>query len=145
MVKNWPHLWAHNLPRGEPRGQCRYLTDWVPPHTSFKSKQEAGCASTCCHVPCSFGTHLSAEVGSGIATCPTTPDLASLTRWASALQHLPWPRTSPPCRGWFRRRYVSRGPGPRLPAELGSGAATCPAALDLASLPRWAPTLSRVS
>jgi hypothetical protein len=38
-------------------------------------------------------------------------------------------------------RHVSRGPGPRLLAELSSGAATCSSALDLTSLPRWAPTL----
>jgi hypothetical protein len=39
---------------------------------------------------------------------------------------------------------VARGLEPRLLAELSSGAATCSSALDLASLPRWAPTLSRV-
>jgi hypothetical protein len=38
---------------------------------------------------------------------------------------------------------VSRGPGPRLLAELSSDAATC-SAPDLASLSRWAPALPRV-
>jgi hypothetical protein len=38
---------------------------------------------------------------------------------------------------------VTRGPGPRLLAELSSSAATCSSALDLASLPRWAPALPR--
>jgi hypothetical protein len=29
---------------------------------------------------CSFGPHLPAEVGSGVATCPAAPDLTSLLR-----------------------------------------------------------------
>jgi hypothetical protein len=33
---------------------------------------------------------------------------------------------------------------PHLPAEVGSNAATCPVASDLASLSRWAPALPRV-
>jgi hypothetical protein len=39
-------------------------------------------------------------------------------------------------RGELRNRYVSRGPGPRLLAEVSSGTATCPSALNLASLLR---------
>jgi hypothetical protein len=39
---------------------------------------------------------------------------------------------------------LPRGPGPRLLAELSSGATTCSSALDLASLLRWAPALPRV-
>jgi hypothetical protein len=32
---------------------CRYPIDWVPPRTSFKSRQGAGCASTRYHASCS--------------------------------------------------------------------------------------------
>jgi hypothetical protein len=45
-------------------------------------------------------------------------------------------RTTPPCRGGLRSHHVFRGPGPRLLAEVSSGVATCPSALDLASLLR---------
>jgi hypothetical protein len=48
------------------------------------------------------------------------------------------------CHTSCRCCHVSRGPGPRLLAELSSGAATCSSAPDLASLPRWAPALPRV-
>jgi hypothetical protein len=34
--------------------------------------------------------------------------------------------------------------GPRLPAEVGSNAATCPMAPDLASRLRWVPVLPHV-
>jgi hypothetical protein len=37
-------------------------------------------ASKCCHVSCSFGPHLPAEVGFGAATCPAASDLTSLLR-----------------------------------------------------------------
>jgi hypothetical protein len=40
---------------------------------------------------------------------------------------------------------VTHGPGPRLLAELSSGATTRSSALDLASLSRWAPVLPCVS
>jgi hypothetical protein len=40
--------------------------------------------------------------------------------------------------------HMLYGSGPRLPVELGSNAATCPMAPDLASQLRWAPTLPRV-
>jgi hypothetical protein len=39
---------------------------------------------------------------------------------------------------------MPRGFGPRLPVEVGSGAATCPLDLDLTSRLRWAPVLPRV-
>jgi hypothetical protein len=42
------------------------------------------------------------------------------------------------------RRHVSCSTGPCLPAEVGSGAATCPVALDLASLIGRAPAQPRV-
>jgi hypothetical protein len=40
--------------------------------------------------------------------------------------------------------HVPYSSGPRLPAEVGSSAAMCPMALDLASQLRWAPALPRV-
>jgi hypothetical protein len=39
--------------------------------------------------------------------------------------------------------HVPYGSGPHLPAEMGSDAATCPIAPDLASRLRWAPALPR--
>jgi hypothetical protein len=59
---------------------CRYPKDRVPPHTSSKSEQRVGHASTRCHVSCSFGLHLPAEVGSDATTCPAALDLVSLLR-----------------------------------------------------------------
>jgi hypothetical protein len=94
------------------------------PHTSSKSRQSAGRASTPCHVSCSFGPHLPVEVGSGTATFPAAP--------APMLSH--GPRASPPCWVELRRCHVFLSSGPRLPAEVGSGAATCPMAPDSASL-----------
>jgi hypothetical protein len=43
--------------------------------------------------------------------------------------------------GGFRRCHVSYDFGPYLPTEVGSGAATCPMALNFASQQRWAPVL----
>jgi hypothetical protein len=40
--------------------------------------------------------------------------------------------------------HMSYGSRPRLPAEVGSGTATCPMAPDHASWLRWAPMLQRV-
>jgi hypothetical protein len=51
-----------------------------PPHTSSKSRQGAGCASMPCHVSCSFGPHIPAEVEFGATMCSTAPDLTSLLR-----------------------------------------------------------------
>jgi hypothetical protein len=58
---------------------CRYSKDRVPPHTSSKSKQEAGRASTRCHVSSSFKSHLPVEVDSDTTTCPMAPDLAEVS------------------------------------------------------------------
>jgi hypothetical protein len=147
--KNCPHLPVCSLSRGGPWGLCRHPEDRVPPHTSSKSRQGAGRASTRCHVSCSFGPHLPAEVSSGTATfpaapapmlphgpeprllaelssgavtCSSAPDLASLSRCALALPRVPWLRTLPP-------------------QEESSAVATCSSAPDLVSLPRWALTL----
>jgi hypothetical protein len=120
---------------------CRYPEDRVPPHTSSKLRQGAGRASTRCHISCSFRPHLPAEVGSDATTCPMALDIASLLRWAPALSHVPRLRTLPPWWGELRCCHVSCGPGPRLLAEVRSGATTCPSAQDLASFSRWAPVL----
>jgi hypothetical protein len=60
------------------------------------------------------------------AMCSSAPDLTSLPRWAPALPRVPQLPTSPPCRGGLRRCHVFLSSGPRLPAEVGSGAATWP-------------------
>jgi hypothetical protein len=54
--------------------------DQVPPHTSSKSRQGTGRASTRCHISCSFEPHLLAEVGSDAVMCPMALDLTSLLR-----------------------------------------------------------------
>jgi hypothetical protein len=101
----------------------------VTPHISYKSRQGAGCASTRCHISCSFGSHLPTEVSSGADTCPAAPSL-SLLRWASAPPRVPHLQTSHPCWVELRRCHVSHGPGSRLLTEVSSGAATCLTALD---------------
>jgi hypothetical protein len=93
----------------------------------------------CCHVPYGSKAHLAAEAGFGAATCPVAPNLAILLRWAPALPHVQWLRTSPPYQGALQRCYASNGFGPHLPAEVGSRAVACPMTPDPAS---W---LGRVS
>jgi hypothetical protein len=80
-------------------GYCWYPEDRVPPHTSSKSKQGVGRASTHCHVRCKLrttppcrgrlrrrhvsrgpGPRLLVEVSSGAVMCPSAPDLVSLTK-----------------------------------------------------------------
>jgi hypothetical protein len=105
---------------------CWHPEERVPPHTSSKSRQEEGRASTRCHVSYSFRLYLPAEVGSEAATCPT----------ALELPRIPLLRISPPCLGELRCYHVSCGPGPHLLTELSSGDVTYSSTLDLASLPR---------
>jgi hypothetical protein len=50
-----------------------------------------------------------------------------------ALSHKLYLRTTPPYRGGLRRHHVSRGPGPRLLAEVSSDAAMSPTARALPS------------
>jgi hypothetical protein len=57
-----------------------------------------------------------------------------------ALRH----RTSPPSWGGLWRYHVSYVSEPRVSAEVGSGATTCPMAPNLASWLRWALVLPRV-
>jgi hypothetical protein len=75
---------------------CRYPADRIPLHTSLKSRQVTGRASTHCHMPYGSGPHLPVEIGSGIAMCPMAPELASWLRWALALPCGLWLCTSPP-------------------------------------------------
>jgi hypothetical protein len=97
-----------------------------------------------CHVPHASGPCLSAREGSSAATCHMTLDLASLSRQALVLPCAPWLRTPPPYSGGLRCCHVSHSFGPRLPAQEGSGATTCPTAPNPASLLGRAPILSRV-
>jgi hypothetical protein len=75
-----------------------------------------------------------------------------LTRWARGLCGHPEDRV-PPHTSYKLRQGVGRAStryherysfGPHLPTEVSSGAATCPSALDLTSLSRWASALPRV-
>jgi hypothetical protein len=97
------------------------------------------------HVSCGFGPYLPAEMGSDNVTCPTVLDPASLPRWALVLPRALRLRTLPPCRDGLWHRRMSCGPRSHLLAEEASDAATCPVASGLASPPRQAPVLPRVS
>jgi hypothetical protein len=57
------------------------------------------------------------------------PDLTSRPRWTPALSRVLWLRTPPPDQGGLQRCHVSYSFRPRLPAEVGFGAATCPTGL----------------
>jgi hypothetical protein len=79
---------------------------------------------------------------------PGTPayKLQVKTRSKACIHALPRvlrPQTSPPYLGGLWCYHVSHGPGPQLLAEMRSGTATCPSALDLTSQPRWTPVLPR--
>jgi hypothetical protein len=78
-----------------------------------------------CHVSCSFVPHLPVEVGSGVATCPAAPDLASLLRWAPVSPRVPQLRTSPPCWSELQQCHVPHSLGPCLLTEVNSSAVTC--------------------
>jgi hypothetical protein len=99
-------------------------------------------SKTHCHMHYSSGSRLPAREGSSAATCPATPDPASLLGRVPVLPRAPRLRTPPPCSGGLRCSHVPRSSGPCLPAREGSGVATCPAAPD-PSLLRRAPALPR--
>jgi hypothetical protein len=141
----WPHLRVRSVSRGGPGGHCRYPADRIPPHTSFKSRQRAGRASTRYHVSCSSGPCLPIKMDSGTAMCPTTLNLTSLSRWAPALPRVPRPCTSPPDRDGIWCHHVSRGSRPCHPTEESSGAVTCPMASDPTSMRGRALVLPRIS
>jgi hypothetical protein len=98
----------------------------------------------CCHVSYGSGPRLPTELGSSAAICPIALDLASQLMWALTLPYILWLWTSPHSWGGLHRCNMSYGSGPRLPAEVGSGAATCPMAPNLASRLRWTAALPRV-
>jgi hypothetical protein len=102
---------------GEEEGSRSLSVPYRPgtPHTSFKSRQRAGCVSTHRHVPCGTGPSLPAKVGSEAATCPVAPDHTSLLVRASML----------PCVQWLWTR---------IPAKEGSNTTTHPMASDPTSL-----------
>jgi hypothetical protein len=72
------------------------------------------------------GHRLLVEVSFGTATCPSAPDLASLSRWALVLPRVPQPRISSAYWGELRRCHVSHSSGPYILVEVSSAAATCP-------------------
>jgi hypothetical protein len=75
-------------------------------------------------VPLCIGFNKEQGMHPRAASCPTTPDPASLLRWAPALSRALQLRTPPPYRGGLRCCYVPYGSEPYLPAEVGPGAAT---------------------
>jgi hypothetical protein len=89
----------------------RYPTEQVPPHIGLSPRQ-----------------------GRGTTTFPTMSDPASLLERALALLRVPRFWILSPCSGGLRRCHVSHGSGSCLPAWEGSGATTCPAAPNPASL-----------
>jgi hypothetical protein len=105
---------------------------------------ESKTRKTYCHMPYITGSCLPAWEGSGAATCSTAPDHASLLGRAPTLPRAPRLRILPLCSGGLWCCHVSYGSGSYLPTREGSGAATCPAALDPASLHERALTLPRV-
>jgi hypothetical protein len=110
------------------------------PAYKFESKTR----KTYCHMPYNAGSYLPAREGSGVVTCPTALDPASMLGRAPMLPCVSWLRILPPCSGGIRRCHVSHGSRSCLPAHEGSDATTCPTTPDPASLLRRAPTLPHV-
>jgi hypothetical protein len=79
------------------------------------------------------------------ATCSAAPDPASLLRRALMLPRAPRLWTPPPCLGGLWCYPVLHGFGPRLPAQKGSSAVTCPTAPNHAFLLRRALVLPHVT
>jgi hypothetical protein len=97
-----------------------YPANRVPLYISLKSRQGAGRAPTCCHVPCSTEPYPPVKVGSGATTCPVAPDPASMIGRAPTPPRVPWLRIPHPYKGGLR-------------------CATCPTAPDPVSLQGRAP------
>jgi hypothetical protein len=72
------------------------------------------------------------------------PDPASQLGSAPTLPCVSWLWILPPCSRGLWRCHMSSSSGSRLPVWKGSGTATCPAALDPASLLERALVLSRI-
>jgi hypothetical protein len=102
-------------------------------HTSFKTRQKAGCASTRHHVSYISRPCLPASVGSGVAMCLTTPDPTSLLERAPVLPCVLQLWVSLLDRGGLRRCHVPCGSWPCLLSGEGSGTTMCPMAPDIAS------------
>jgi hypothetical protein len=85
---------------------CRYPTDRVPSHISFKTRQRAGCASTCCHIPYTSGPCLPARWAPALPR-HMAPNPASLLGRAPVLPRILWLRTSPPGWGGLWRYHAS--------------------------------------
>jgi hypothetical protein len=81
----------------------------------------------CCHVAPASSPR---EESYCTAMCFSAPDLAFLSRWAPVRPRCP---SLTSLRGELRHCRVFLSSVPRLPTEVGSGAATCPMALGSAS------------
>jgi hypothetical protein len=95
------------------------------------------------HMPYNTGSCLPAREGSSAATSLVAPNPASLLVRALTLPRVPRLRILHPYSGGLRRCHVSCSSGSRLPTREGFGAATCPTALNPASLLGRAPALPR--
>jgi hypothetical protein len=82
------------------------------------------------HVSHDVKHRLPAREGSGVTTCPMTPDPTSQHRRAPTSPRALWCQTPPPSTGGLRHHHVSRDTKPRLSMREGPGVATCPAASD---------------
>jgi hypothetical protein len=133
---------------------CRYPTDRVSQHTSFKLRQGAGRAPMRCHMPCGTRPYLLGKVRSGAAKCLVAPDPTFLigrvllrhmsysyesflpAREGSGSPRVLQPRILPPCKEGSGAPCVLQ-----LqilpPCRAGLQSTTCPTALNPASLPGW--------
>jgi hypothetical protein len=94
-----------------------------------------------CHMSYNSRFRLHAWEGFDAATCPTAPDLNSLLGRTSVLPRAPRLWIPSPYSGGLRRCHVFHSTRPCLPAQEGFSVATCPTALDPASLLRRASVL----
>jgi hypothetical protein len=106
---------------------------------------ESNTRKTYCHMPYNAGCCLPVREGSGTATCHVALDPTSLLGRAPMLPHVPRLWILPPCSGGLQRCHMSCCSGSCLPTREGTGAATCPATIDPASLLGRAPTLPCVT
>jgi hypothetical protein len=99
-----------------------------------------------------FITSLRIDTSRASVSVPYIPDILtykpqvkiSYRACIHTLQRVLWLRTSPSGWGGFQRCHVLYGSEPRIPAEVGSSAATCTMAPDLIFQLRWVPALPRV-
>jgi hypothetical protein len=109
---------------GPTGGHYRHPAGRVPQHTSFRSRQRLGCATTHRHVSCTIGSSLPAEVGSKAATCLAALEPASQPRWDMAPPRVMRHRTrlegSRASRVPWLQIYPLYGEGSGLPCVLWS-------------------------